>query len=94
MGDWLQLIESAGIVVALFYTGHALRVDARVRRVDYLMKNTEHHRSIWNQVHDNPKITRVLNPKPRLNASPVTRQEKVFVTLIILHLTATLIAVR
>ena len=58
------------------------------------MRNTEHHRSIWSEVHENPKITRVLNPRARLKRAPVKPQERVFVILIILHLTATLAAVR
>lgn len=92
--NWFNLLQTTGIVAGLFFTGRSFLLDTRIRRISNLLNITEHHRSIWQQVFEKPSLLRVLSEEPKLDAKPVTLEERVFVNLIILHLTAVLTAIR
>ena len=91
---WLDLLQSIGIVCSLLFTGLTLKTDARVRRVQNLLKITEQHRNLWSRLYDNPELGRVTDPNPDLENIPVTRQEELFVLLLVLHLNSAYQAIR
>ena len=94
LGDnWFDLLQTTGIVAGLFFTGRSFLLDTRIRRISNLLNITEHHRSIWQEVFDRPGLLRVLSAEVKLNTRPVTLEERIFVNLIILHLTAVLAAI-
>lgn len=88
------LLQSAGIIGSLLFTGLQLSRDARARRVENRFTITRNHREIWRGFLADPDLGRVLNEEVDLESAPVTEQERVFVTSIILHLNAAYTAYR
>lgn len=50
------------------------------------MKMTEQHREIWTQLITEPSLSRVLSDAADVQRKPVSREERWFVSLLILHL--------
>jgi hypothetical protein len=75
-----------GIVGGLVYTGSALRRDAKARQVENLFALTKQHREIWSMLADRPELSRIMEVTVDLTATPVTRDEELFVTFLIFHL--------
>lgn len=92
--NWFNLLQTTGIVAGLFFTGRSFLLDTRIRRISNLLNITEHHRSIWQQVIERPGLLRVLSADAKLDIKPVTLEERIFVNLIILHLTAVMAAIK
>ena len=92
--NWFNLLQTIGIVAGLCFTGRSLLFDARIRKISNLLSITEHHRSIWEQVLAHPKLSRVLEPHADLKSTPISLEERIFVNLIILHLTAVMAAIK
>ncbi len=80
------LLQSAGIIGSLLFTGLQLNLDARARRVENRLKLTQNHREIWRAFSTDPALVRVLDNEVDLESEPVTEQERSFVTSIILHM--------
>src|ERR1044072_173514 len=85
-GNWFTLLQSAGIIGSLLFTGVSLRMDAKVRRVGNLLRMTEGHRNIWSELYVRPELARVTNGSVDLAKEPVTNLEELFVSFLILHL--------
>ena len=83
---WLDLLQSISIVGGLLFTGIALRTDARSRRLQSLFAITKNHREIWSECRDRAELGRILDPKANLATKPITEEERMFVTFLILHL--------
>ena len=81
-----SLLESVGIIAGLVFTGITLRRDARSRHVGNLITLTAQHREIWQRFYEQPELARIREPKVDLKKSPPTRDEALFVNLLILHL--------
>ena len=89
-----DLLEAVGIIASLTFTAVSFRRDDRSRRVGNLLTLTQSHREVWKeQLHD-PKLKRILDPKANLAREPVTRDEEIFVTLVIQHLNIVFHALR
>jgi hypothetical protein len=84
--NWFTLLQSVGIIGALFFTGISLRIDAKVRRVTNRFEATKQHREIWTLLYSRDDLKRVMDEKADLQARPVTAEEKLFVNFLILHL--------
>lgn len=76
------------------FTAVSLRIDAKVRRVSNLVELTKQHREIWTQIYRRPELKRILESEPDLEAKPVTEEERLFITLLILHLASAYEAIR
>lgn len=86
-GDtWFILLQSIGIIAGLFFTAVALRDDTRMRRVSNLLSITESHRKLWTEFYRRPELNRVLDERASLRQHEITRQEEIFVNLVVLHL--------
>lgn len=79
-------IEVVAIVVGLFFTALAYRLDARSRQVENLRGVTEGYRKLWSELNRRPKLVRVLAIRPDLENHPITPQEDRFVRALIHHL--------
>jgi len=88
------LLQSAGIIGSLIFTGLQLNLDARSRRVENRLDITRQHREIWRNFSSDPTLSRVLIEHADLDTTPITQHERVFVTSIILHLNAAFTAYR
>lgn len=84
--NWFILLQSVGIIASLIFTGLALRLDVKSRRIGNLIDLTQGHREIWSQLYRRPDLARVLDPKADLTDSEVTESERIFVTLVVTHL--------
>ncbi len=89
----LALLEAAAVVVGLVFTAYSVRRIAQTREAPFVADVVRDHRAIWTQAIEKPELSRVLQRDVDLEKSPVTESEKLFVNLIIMHLTATLNAV-
>jgi len=92
--NWFVLLQSAGIVGGLLFTGFALRADARAKQIQSMFALTQQHREIWSLLYSRPELARVLEPKPDLKVAPVTPAEEMFVRFLILHLSGAHRAIR
>jgi len=84
--NWFVILQSAGIIGSLLFTAISLRIDANVRRVSNLIAITHNHREIWTWLYARPELSRVIEENPHLTHAPITREEELFVSLLILHL--------
>ena len=83
------VLQGIGIVAGLGFTAAAFRRDERSRRITNLLALTAEHRDIWSEVYQRDELARVLEPQADLSRAPVTNQEALFVTFLLLHLSAT-----
>lgn len=84
--NWFDLLSAVGIVGSLLFAGFNIRSEARTRRIANLIALTASHRDIWQQMLRHPGIGRVLDASADPAKAPVTREEEVFVNLVIQHL--------
>ena len=84
--NWFTLFQTVGIIGGLLLTSVALNFDAEVRKVSNEIEITKHHRTIWLELLNRPSLARILETSPDLEKNPVTLDEKLFVRLLILHL--------
>jgi hypothetical protein len=80
------LLESAGIIGGLLFTAVTLRRDMRSRHISNLITLTAQHREIWERFYERPQLARVRDAHADVKKKPPTRDESLFVHLIILHL--------
>ena len=89
LGDnWLTVLNAAGVVGGLFFTGTALRSETKTRRIANLLTITTNHREIWKEFSRRPELGRVLDPFADIVSEPVTLEEGEFVNLVILHVSS------
>ena len=86
--NWVTALNAVGVVGGLFFTASSSRSEERTRRVANLLTITKNHREIWSDFYSTPELARVLAPTPDLVHEPITRQEEIFVNLVILHLSS------
>ncbi len=84
--NWISLLQSAGIIGSLLFTGLTLRLDAKERRDSHVLSVTLAHRELWTNLYKRPELSRVLDPNADLTNRPVTHEEEMFVLLLIVHL--------
>ena len=92
--NWFTLLNAVGVVGGLCFTGYSLHSEAKTRRVANLLTLTQSHRDVWKEMFHEPELKRILDPNADLNHRPVTREEEIFVTLVIQHLSIVLHAMR
>ena len=84
-----DLVGVVGIIASLGFTALSFRKDERSRRIGNLLALTSAHRDIWSQLFSRPELARILETDPDLIRTPVTNEEALFVTFLLLHLNAT-----
>lgn len=84
--NWLEILQSAGIIAGLLASAYTIHKDAQVQRVQNLFTVTKNHREIWSNIVEKPELARVLDPSPDLDRHPITDAERLFVLFLILHL--------
>lgn len=92
--NWIDLIQTTGVVAGLLMSAAALRMDTRVRRTEVILRLTEAHRDIWERLVEQPSLARVLEPGVSPSDAPPSPSERRFVQLVILHLATVRQAVR
>lgn len=89
-----RLLQAVGLIASLGFTALVVHREDRSRRVSNLLALTAAHREIWTQIHQRPELARVLEAMADLARVPVTNAEALFVTFLLLHLSATYRALR
>lgn len=84
--NWFQLIQTIGIVASLVLSSWAAYAQYRALRVEGLVRLTEGHRALWQEVFEKPALLRVTDPAVDLSKQPLSGEERLFVLLLILHL--------
>ena len=84
--NWITYLNALGVVGGLFFTGHSLRSETKARKITNLLTLAQSHREIWKEILHEPKLNRVLSTRVETDRTPVTREEEIFVTLVIQHL--------
>ena len=84
--NWFNLFSVIGIIAGLWFTAFSLRSETKTRRIANLPTITANHREIWKEFLNNPKLARVRDAAADTAKQPVTDAERVFVTLVILHI--------
>lgn len=92
--NWLALIQTGTLAGGLLFTGGAVLLDARARRMGNLIQLTQQHRDLWEHLYLQPELARILDPAADPARSPVTAEEEMFVIFLILHLSNTYYALR
>jgi len=90
----MDLIQSIGIVAGLLISAETTRRDVRAQQTTALFTLTEQHRELWSEVLVNPALVRVLRSDIDVKVNQPTEREKIFVTLLILHLDSTYKAIK
>jgi len=87
-------LESAGVILGLFFTTASFRADARERRISNLMELAQSHRDLWLQLVEKPALSRILKDDISLRKATVSVVEQRFVHLLITHLSVCFEAVK
>jgi len=83
------LVETIGVVSSLLFTAHTVRAAEKSQRLTNLFSLTSYHRQIWMQLFTKPELRRVMNPSVDVHDQDITEEERLFVKLLILHLSTT-----
>src|SRR5689334_11095550 len=83
---WFEVLQSAGIVGGLIFTGVTVRKDERARKIHNSITLNEQHREIWKEFSAYPELGRVMIPKRDLGREPISEREELFVNSLIVHL--------
>jgi hypothetical protein len=99
IGEWIlqngfNLFSAIGIIASLWFTAISLRSETKTRRIANLLTITANHREIWKEFLNNPKLARVRDAAADTAKQPVTDAERVFVTMIILHISSVYYAMK
>ncbi len=88
--DWIaqhsDLLQNLGIISGFLFTAHSIRREGEARKIGNAMEMTQHHHTIWKQAYERPELSRILDKGADLETKPLTNEERLFVTLLILHL--------
>ncbi len=84
--SWITYLNALGVVGGLFFTGFSLHLETKTRKIANLLTLAQSHRDIWKEALHEPKLNRVLSAGVDTDRFPVTREEEIFVTLVLLHL--------
>ena len=89
MDLWAQfdhILQNIGIIAGLLFTAVSLRAETKTRQIANMLAVTQNHRDIWQEIFRRPELQRVLDVNADLEQRPITREEEIFVNLVILHL--------
>jgi len=81
-----ERIQSAGIIGSFLLGAYAAWRDERARKISNRIAIGQQHWAIWKEVAKEPKLSRVLAREVDLGETPVTLEERLIVTQIILQL--------
>jgi hypothetical protein len=84
--NWLDVVQTFGIVTAFFFTLVTIRREGQARRLNTLLELGKQHGAIWKELAEYPELRRVLDDSAALHRAPVTPEERRFVISLILHL--------
>jgi hypothetical protein len=91
---WFDLLQTAGIVSGFAFTIHALHTESEARKIDNLIALNQEHMAIWKELYVRPELPRITEKRVALDTKPLSHEEALFVTFLILHLSVVYRAMR
>lgn len=85
-----ELLASIPIVVGLLINAAQLRHVQKAQQVSNQLTVVENHRNIWTLLFTHPQLERILEQDVDLTKKPISNQESLFITFLLLHLKAVL----
>jgi hypothetical protein len=89
----LDLLQTFGIVGSLLFAACSFLVDAyhtwkdeQARKISNLIATNDQYVRIWSLLFDRPKLGRIEARVVNLGKEPISPEEEVFVTMLILHM--------
>ena len=92
--NWFAFFVSGASLAGLYFSGTAVWLDARARRVANLIRLTEQHRELWERMYTQSDLVRILDTGANIEKVPVSPEEEMFVVFVILHLSSFYYAMR
>ena len=83
--NWSSVVGALGIIGSLWFTAAYFRQDSKARHVSNILALSERHRSLWNEAHQRPELTRIFCAGSDLATEPVTVAEEEFLNLVFVH---------
>lgn len=83
--NWLNIVQSTGIVGGLLFTAVTFRRDAKARRATDLLTLAEQHRDLWSEIYRKPGLKRINHAEADLIGSRITPEEEEFLNLVFVH---------
>jgi hypothetical protein len=91
---WFDLLQTAGIVSGFAFTTHTLHTDSEARKIGNMIALNQQHMSIWKELYARPELSRITDERVALDTKPLSHEERLFVTFLILHLSVVYRAMR
>lgn len=82
----LNHLQFLGTTGGLLLTAYTIHREGQARRIGNLIAITERHGQIWEQLFQNPGLSRVRKSDVDLEKQPISDEEMVFVKMLIVHL--------
>lgn len=82
---WFQAAETLGVVSSVLFASFSLRETHRTQKISNLFTLTHFHHELYGQLFDRPELRRVFRDDIDLVKHPITEDERLFMTLVILH---------
>lgn len=89
-----SLLESAGIIGGLIFTGVGLHRDSKARRIENMISLVAQHRDLWRQASGDAKIAAIFDSQRDALRVPPTPAERDFLCSVILYLSTVYRAVK
>lgn len=86
--NWFNLLQALGIIAGLLFSGLALRTTNKSIKAQVLLQITQQHREIWFRLFTQPELRRINKTDVDLNVFPITEDERLFLSMLILHMSA------
>ena len=84
--NWFVLLSAVGIAGGLFFDGVARRAETKTSRIANQISLVAAHRSIWQEFLKGRPSSRILDSHVDTAKTPITRDEEIFINLVIQHL--------
>lgn len=92
--NWFNFIQSTGIIITLLFTAYTVHKNTKTRKVTNLFIITQAHREIWSRMFNNPNLNRINDTSITLDNISVTEDERLFISMLLLHLNCTFQALK
>jgi hypothetical protein len=89
-----DLFQTGGVLIGFVFTIHALRTESEARKIGNMLSLNQEHMAIWKELYARPELSRIMEETVALDTKPLSHEERIFVTFLILHLSATYLAMK
>jgi len=83
---WFDGIQTVGIVGGLLLAGYTSWKDEQARKISNSIAINEQHHRTWSELNERPKLKRIHARQVDLENEPISAEEELFVTQLILNL--------